>query len=143
MAYYTYSQGFRPGGFNRTSSANGIPSLSGVAPFTSGKGNSATDQFNKPSGFDSDDLVNNEIGIKSEFFDHRIQVNASVYRMNWSNVQLPLFDPVHLGNTTFVINGPTYVVKGVELQLVARVTEGSPCRVRVRGTVRIRRTHPA
>ena len=44
--------------------------------------------------------------------------------MNWSNVQLPLFDPVHLGNTTFDINGPTYVVKGIELQLVARVTEG-------------------
>jgi iron complex outermembrane receptor protein len=44
--------------------------------------------------------------------------------MKWSNVQLPLFDPVHLGNTTFVINGPTYEVKGIELQLVARVTEG-------------------
>jgi iron complex outermembrane recepter protein len=44
--------------------------------------------------------------------------------MKWSNVQLPLFDPSHLGNTTFDINGPTYEVKGVELQLVARVTEG-------------------
>jgi outer membrane receptor protein involved in Fe transport len=44
--------------------------------------------------------------------------------MNWSNVQLLLFDPVHLGNTSFNINGPTYVVKGVELQWVARVTEG-------------------
>jgi iron complex outermembrane recepter protein len=122
MAYYTYSQGFRPGGFNRTSSANGIPTLAGEAPYI--KGNSATDQYNKPAGYDSDDLVNNEIGVKSEFFEHRIQVNASAYRMKWSNVQLPLFDPVHLGNTTFVVNGPTYVVKGVELQVVARVTEG-------------------
>jgi len=39
-------------------------------------------------------------------------------------VQLPLFDPVHLGNTTFVINGPTYQVKGAEVQVVARVAEG-------------------
>ena len=121
MLYYTYSQGFRPGGFNRTSSADGIPVLKGVAPYTAG---GKDYQFNKPVGYDSDDLTNNEIGFKSEFFDHRIQVNTSLYRMVWSNVQLPLFDPVHLGNTTFDINGPTYTVKGVELQLVARVTEG-------------------
>jgi iron complex outermembrane receptor protein len=121
MAYYTYSQGFRPGGFNRTSSGNGVPVLKGVAPFTAG---GSDYQFNKPFGYDSDDLTNNEIGVKSEFLNHRLQVNASIYRMNWSNVQLPLFDPVHLGNTTFDINGPTYVVKGVELQVVARVTEG-------------------
>ena len=62
--------------------------------------------------------------MKSEFLDHRVQVNVSGYKMNWSGVQLPLFDPVHLGNTTFVVNGPTYEVKGAELQLVARVTEG-------------------
>ena len=113
---------FSSGGFNRTSSANGIPSLAGEAPFIAG--NKATDQYNKPAGFDSDDLINNEIGVKSEWFEHRVQANLSLYKMDWSNVQLALFDPVHLGNTTFVVNGPTYEVKGVELQLVARVIEG-------------------
>jgi iron complex outermembrane receptor protein len=122
LAYYTYSQGFRPGGFNRTSSANGTPSLAGEAPFTAG--NKATDQYNKPVGFDSDNLINNELGVKSEWFNHRLQTNLSLYKMDWTNVQLALFDPVHLGNTTFVVNGPTYEVKGVELQLVARVIEG-------------------
>jgi iron complex outermembrane recepter protein len=122
MAYFTYSQGFRPGGFNRTSSPNGVITLAGEAPYI--KGDKATDQFDKPSGYDSDDLTNYEIGLKSEFFDHRVQVNASVYYMNWANVQLPLFDPVHLGNTTFDVNGPTYVIKGAELQIVTRVTEG-------------------
>jgi iron complex outermembrane receptor protein len=39
-------------------------------------------------------------------------------------VQLPLFDPVHLGNTTFDINGPSYKVKGFEIQFVARLFEG-------------------
>ena len=62
--------------------------------------------------------------MKSEWFEHRLQANLSLYKMDWSNVQLSLFDPVHLGNTTFVVNGPTYEVKGVELQLVARVIEG-------------------
>jgi outer membrane receptor protein involved in Fe transport len=69
-------------------------------------------------------LVNNEVGVKSEWLDHKVQVNLSLYQMDWKNVQLPLFDPVHLGNTTFVVNGPTYRVKGAELQVVARVTEG-------------------
>ena len=44
--------------------------------------------------------------------------------MDWIGVQLPLFDPVHLGNTTFDINGPTYRVKGLEVQFIARVTDG-------------------
>jgi iron complex outermembrane receptor protein len=133
MAYYTYSQGFRPGGFNRTSSLGPTPSLTGEAPFTCQtfnaagqciKGLKASDQFNKPVGYSSDNLLNNEIGLKSEWFEHRLQANVSAYKMDWSGVQLPLFDPLHLGNTTFVINGPTYEVKGVELQLVGRPMEG-------------------
>ena len=123
MAYYTFSQGFRPGGFNRTeSSANGSVVLAGEAPYIAG--NKATDQYNKPSGYSSDNLTNNEIGVKSEFLDHRLQLNASVYHMKWSGAQLNLFDPVNLGNSSFVVNGPSYVVNGVELQLVARPMEG-------------------
>jgi iron complex outermembrane recepter protein len=126
MTYYTFSQGFRPGGFNRTSSLPGQPpSLAGEAPFY-GKADpraSASKQFNKPAGYDSDNLTNNELGFKSEFLSHRVLVNASAYKMKWNDVQLSLFDPVHLGNTTFDINGPSYTIKGVELQLVARVTD--------------------
>jgi iron complex outermembrane receptor protein len=123
MAYYTWSQGFRPGGFNRTStSLAGVVSLGKEAPFTAG--NSKTDQYNKPAGYNSDDLVNNEIGLKSQFFEHRLEFNASAYDMRWSNVQFVFFDPVHLGNTTFVTNGPSFEIKGFELQFVGRVTEG-------------------
>jgi outer membrane receptor protein involved in Fe transport len=121
MTYYTHSEGFRPGGFNRTATSvdGSTIKLKGVAPYTSGN-----NQFLKPAGYESDELKNNEIGVKSEWLDHHLQVNVSAYQMDWSNVQLPLFDPVHLGNTTFVVNGPTYRVKGIELQLVARVWEG-------------------
>jgi len=142
MAYYTFSQGFRPGGFNRTHSLLGQqPILSGVAKYC-GNINGAqtapdprcapggslaglnTSQFNKPAGFNSDNLINNEIGFKSEFFEHRLVLNLSAYSMKWEDVQLPLFDPVHLGNTTFDVNGPSYKVKGFELQFVARITDG-------------------
>jgi outer membrane receptor protein involved in Fe transport len=111
MVYYTYSQGFRPGGFNRTiankaKDANGVP------------------QYASPLSYAPDSLTNNEIGFKTELLDHRLQVNGSVYRMNWDNVQFALFDPTILGNTTFVVNGPNYRVTGFELQVVARVTDG-------------------
>jgi iron complex outermembrane receptor protein len=128
MVYYTYSQGFRPGGFNRTKTL-----LDGtIKEAAVGKYGDVTQpgkaigpkQYLKPYGYESDDLTNNEIGVKSEWLDHRLQLNATVYRMNWDNVQLPLFDPTHLGNTTFVVNGPSYRVEGLELQFVARVTEG-------------------
>ncbi|HWX70036.1 MAG TPA: TonB-dependent receptor [Steroidobacteraceae bacterium] len=142
MTYYTYSEGFRPGGFNRTSSLPGQPpSLAGVAKYC-GNINGVqtapdprclpggaldglnTSQFNKPAGFDSDQLTNHEIGFKSEFFDHHLLFNVSGYVMHWTDVQISLFDPVHLGNTTFNVNGPTYKVKGFEVQFVARLTEG-------------------
>jgi iron complex outermembrane recepter protein len=81
-------------------------------------------QFTKPAGYAPDSLTNHEIGWKTEFFDHRLQVNGSLYYMNWDNVQVLFFNPVALGNTTFGTNGPNYNVKGVELQLIGRVTQG-------------------
>jgi outer membrane receptor protein involved in Fe transport len=122
MVYYTYSQGFRPGGFNRTAvSESGVISLKAEIPYYA---NGTGKQYYKPVGFESDNLINNEIGFKSEFLDHRLQVNASTYYMHWNNIQLPLFSPPDFGNTTFTVNGPSYTVKGAELQIVARVTEG-------------------
>ncbi|MFI4890873.1 MAG: TonB-dependent receptor, partial [Steroidobacterales bacterium] len=130
MAYYTFSQGFRPGGFNRTASdyAGGIrlrseiPYYASGAPQLGGLKNDSQ-QYYKPEGFQSDNLINNEIGFKSEFLEHRLQVNASAYLMHWQDIQLPLFSPPVFGNTTFTVNGPSYDVKGLELQLVARVTD--------------------
>jgi iron complex outermembrane receptor protein len=111
MLYYTFSQGFRAGGFNRTS-GDEANDASGNA------------QYKIPLSYQPDSLTNNEIGFKTEFLDHRLQLNGSVYNMNWKNVQFALFDPTILGNTTFVVNGPNYRINGVELQLVARVTDG-------------------
>jgi outer membrane receptor protein involved in Fe transport len=111
MAYYTFSEGFRPGAFNR--------SVSAVAPGAGG-----VPQFEKPNGYGPDSLQNQEIGMKGNFLDNRLQVNLSAYLMQWNNVQFLFFNPPYLGNTTFGINGPDYHVKGVEFQVVALVTDG-------------------
>jgi iron complex outermembrane recepter protein len=137
MAYYTFSQGFRPGGFNRTPAPPGQPLyLFPRAPYCGAAsadprckvgGNLHgvdTSQYATPASWNSDNLINNELGIKSEFLNHRVVLNASAFRMSWNNVQWQLADFVNLGSTGFVANGPSYIIKGVELQLVARVTEG-------------------
>jgi iron complex outermembrane recepter protein len=122
MAYYTYSTGFRPGAFNRTASLPGQPpSLRSEAPFVAG--NRATNQYLKAVGYNSDTLINNEVGFKSEF-NHRVLFNASAYYMKFENEQLPLFDPARLGNTGFYLNGPSYAIKGFEVQVIARITDG-------------------
>jgi iron complex outermembrane recepter protein len=140
MAYYTFSQGFRPGGFNRTASdymggvrlRSEIPFYASTDPAVlacaaaspTGACKNDSQQYYKPAGFQSDNLINNEIGFKSELLNHRLQINGSAYLMHWQNIQLPLFSPPEFGNTTFDVNGPSYDVRGLELQLVARITEG-------------------
>jgi len=110
MAYFTYSEGFRPGGFNR--------SVSNVAV---GPGGLA--QFRKPNGYAPDSLTNFEWGLKTQLLDHRLQLNFSIYDMVWSDVQLLFFNPTELGNTTFGVNGPDYRVVGGELQFAAKITD--------------------
>jgi iron complex outermembrane receptor protein len=111
LTYFTFSQGFRPGGFNR--------SVGGEAPDAAG-----ASQFLKPNSYAPDSLTNYEIGLKSEFLDHRLQINLSAYYMQWDNVQFLFFNPTELGNTSFGVNGPNYNIEGVELQGVAKVMEG-------------------
>ncbi|HWA59905.1 MAG TPA: TonB-dependent receptor [Caulobacteraceae bacterium] len=112
LAYFTFSQGFRPGGFNR--------SVSNVAKLTA----NGPAQFRKPNGYAPDSLTNYEIGLKTALLDHRVVVNLSAYYMQWDNVQLLFFNPTQLGNTTFGVNGPNYTIKGAEFQINAKVTEG-------------------
>jgi outer membrane receptor protein involved in Fe transport len=116
LAYFTFSQGFRPGGFNRSQRAVA------VGPDTAANGGVA--QFLTPNGYAPDSLNNYEIGVKTSLFQRRLQVNLSAYDMDWNNVQFAFYAPAQLGNTTFLTNGPNYNIKGVELQLIARPVEG-------------------
>ncbi len=112
MLYYTWSQGFRPGGFNQ----NG-----GTAHITGTDGNP---QYVLPRSYEPDQLTNNEIGWKTEFWDHRIQWNGALYRENWNNVQISFFDPGLVGNLFYNTNGQDFIVKGIETSVVARVFDG-------------------
>jgi iron complex outermembrane receptor protein len=121
LLYYTWSQGFRPGGFNRGSKC--VQPDSTYLP--SGACSSGTSQYITPPTYKPDTLVNNEIGFKTEFFNHRLQVNGALYQEDWKNTIVEFFAPqLGFGNLTFVTNGPNYRVRGGELQVVAAVATG-------------------
>ena len=112
MVYYTYSQGYRPGGFNRGATAH-LPGPDGIA------------QFITPTEYKSDLLTNNEVGWKSEWFSHHVLFNGALYQENWDNAQTVFFcSACGFGNVSFQTNGPFYRVRGVELQLAAHVFTG-------------------
>ncbi len=112
MVYYTFSQGFRPGGFNQNGGA-----LHAIGP-------DGVPQYAVPSSYQSDKLTNNEIGWKTEFLDHRLQWNGAIYRENWDNVQVAFFNPGLVGNIFYNTNGQNFLIKGVETSLMARVLPG-------------------
>jgi iron complex outermembrane recepter protein len=111
LVYYTWSQGFRPGGFN--SGATGLLNVNGVATFIT------------PATYKPDQLTNNELGFKTLWLDRHVQVDGAIYQEDWKNAQVNFFDPAALGyNLIFGTNGPNYRVRGIEVQVVAKIGGG-------------------
>lgn len=112
MVYYTYSQGYRPGGFDDGNEAL-LPDKNGVP------------QFISPLKYTSDILTNQEFGWRTEWFDHRLRFNGTFYNDIWSNAQVIFFAPqAGFGILGVGTNGPKYRVRGVELQLAANPIRG-------------------
>ena len=109
MLYYTWSQGFRPGGFNRAQAV--------IKP-----GSLLYGIWTPTLAYAPDYLTNNEIGWKTEWLDNRLQINGAIYQEDWKNTQIQIFDPGETGNLNFTNNGPSYRVRGEEISVVARVT---------------------
>jgi iron complex outermembrane recepter protein len=111
LLYATYSEGFRPGGFNKGQ---------GFVP----KSSPLYGVFTVPVSYDTDSLKNKEIGWKTTLFNHRLQFNGAIYQEDWSNVQLSIYEPLIYGNLVFSANGPSYRVRGAETNLTFKVNEG-------------------
>lgn len=96
MLYGLFSQGFRVGGVNNSNQ-----------PFAAGI----------PATFESDELDNYEFGIKSRFLDNRLQANATVFFIDWDDIQVEPRDPA--GNIPFTVNGGAADIFGIEWSLDA------------------------
>jgi iron complex outermembrane recepter protein len=103
MAFATYSQGYRSGGF---------------------LGRVDSDESAR-TPYDPETVDNYEIGIKSEWLDNRLRVNANVFYMEYDDkqeeLQLPSNDST--GQKTVVSNASSATIQGAELEVQAFVSE--------------------
>jgi len=102
MFYGLASQGFRLGGVN-------------AAPFI-------PEEFQT---YDSDTLWNYELGMKSTWMDDRLIFDASVYYIDWDDIQLSV--PVDV--TRLTLNAGKAKITGVEFDLVTLPIEGLTLRL--------------
>jgi outer membrane receptor protein involved in Fe transport len=113
LLYATWSEGYRPGGFNRGSACGAKDPTTGI------------NQWCFPTSYDSDDLTNIEAGWKTTFWDGRAQFNGAIYQETWESAQTGLFAP-QLGfpNLQSFLNGPEYEVNGIEVNVVVAPMDG-------------------
>lgn len=98
MGYFTWSRGFRSGGWN------GRPQTqAGIGPY------------------EPEQLDNYELGVRSDWFDNRLRVNATVFHMKYDDKQEAIIrpSPVSLATETIVQNAASATVNGLELELQA------------------------
>lgn len=84
MIYATYSTGFRPGGVNRRGT---------LPPYL------------------ADELVNYEIGAKTQWFDNTLTVNAAIFDEEWKDFQFPILGQNGL---TEIQNASSAQIQGIE-----------------------------
>jgi iron complex outermembrane recepter protein len=108
LLYASAAKGFRVGGAN-TPVAASPPCQAGLAAL----GLSST-----PATYDSDFVWNYEIGSKVSLLDRRLHVNASVYHIDWSDIQS--FVSLSGCPTGFVANLGSANSDGFDLEISAR-----------------------
>lgn len=68
------------------------------------------------TSIDPDTVWNYEVGMKGTFLDGKLSAEASVYRIDWSDIQLPSL----FGGTVLQLNGGEARVEGFELAFTAQ-----------------------
>ncbi|MEM7740461.1 MAG: TonB-dependent receptor [Pseudomonadota bacterium] len=107
LVFATYSEGFRPGGWNR---GGGIPSANPTFPTVS-------------STYDTDDVQNYELGVKSQLLGNTLQLNGSIYFVEWTDMQVSRFDPQNVSILTFIENAADSEIFGIEGDAVWAATD--------------------
>lgn len=107
LLFFTYSEGFRPGGFNR---GGGLASANPSFP--------TVDTF-----YETDDVNNYELGWKTRLFDRAVQFNGSAYYIRWTDMQISRFDPENVSILTFIENAADSRIYGVEGDLTWLATD--------------------
>ena len=105
LLFATFSEGFRPQTVNRNSGQAASQSAT-PGPFFG---------FRVPAVVETDELTNFEIGLKGDFFDNRLRLNATAYTSEIDNLQASRFDPANVGILVFLENIGDAEVSGLDL----------------------------
>jgi len=98
LLYYSYSEGFKSGGF----------ALRYVAP------------VDEPITFTPEFLETHEIGVKWQGWNDRIRLNAAVYTSDYDDVQVTFFDA---GGGPITANAGVASIEGLEIELTALLSK--------------------
>jgi iron complex outermembrane receptor protein len=99
MVYAMAAKGFRPGG------ANNVPGLASAL-----------------LAYEPDSLWNYEAGVKSQWFERRLTLNAAAYQIDWNNLQITATSAN--GAFSYLTNAGKARIRGLEVEAVARPIEG-------------------
>ncbi|HEY2534730.1 MAG TPA: TonB-dependent receptor [Xanthobacteraceae bacterium] len=99
MLYFRVATGYRPGGGCDTC---GNPKLG------------------TPNFFYADRTTNYEVGFKSDALDHRLEIDTSIFYIDWTNIQLGQLTSMGI---LFTGNGGTASSSGIELTASYKLTD--------------------
>lgn len=105
LLYATVSEGFRPQTVNRNA---GSAASNQSGPFAG---------FRVPAVVQTDELSNFEVGIKGDFLDSRLRLNATYFNSEIENLQATRFDPANIGILVFLENVGDAEVQGIDADL--------------------------
>jgi iron complex outermembrane recepter protein len=99
MIYARLATGYRPGGPNSTAALFGLP-----------------------LSYKPDTTTNYELGVKGSVLDNKLFIDASLYHIDWRDIQISLVDAAT--SLTYNANGATAKSQGIELSLTAKPWRG-------------------
>jgi outer membrane receptor protein involved in Fe transport len=102
LLFATFSEGFRPQTVNRNA---GAPSGNQTGVFQG---------YVVPAVADTDELTNFELGIKGDFLDSRLRLNATYYNSEIDNLQTTRFDPSNIAFLVFIENVGDADIQGID-----------------------------
>jgi outer membrane receptor protein involved in Fe transport len=97
LVYARFASGYRPGGPNTSATLIGVP-----------------------LSYEPDKTKNYEVGVKEDFLDHALSIDASLYHIDWKNIQLQVVTP----RGGYFTNGSAAKSDGMELSVQARPLGG-------------------
>ncbi|WP_116366526.1 TonB-dependent receptor [Parahaliea mediterranea] len=100
-AYVRVAQGWKSGGFN------------GEAPFP--------EAFH--AGYDEEEVLSYEVGLKSRLFDNRLQLNLAAFQTETTDMQVSVFLEGSGGAASNVQNAGEVTAQGLELEVAWQVVE--------------------